>query len=1305
MTLIISNVSNLVLTGPKVGPGEPPQASIWCNYTVQFRISDSHNVTLQGLNIQGCGVPNPRSSNSDYVTTVSTLPSAVLFDNVHLVAVENVQIRHSHSYGMVVNNCFKRVSISCSYFDRNYWRDLVPRFTQIRPGIGGNMLLYSDTISGEHTVIEVVNSIFSHGRNFFERYRYYSKISSWILLGSGGLNIVFSDADRIHHLFNVSVTNCTFVNNTGKYGGNMNVRLDSSSLVQVNLYIQCSSFVNGTAGKSGGGLYLLTSKNEESSSTIVNSTFIQNVAANDGGGGVYIELYVQHTIKVIASQFSDNEAWSGGGLYVDYFRDKTLKREDGSSLYVLLDSTFNGNTAKSKGGHGYINLHSTYMNPNLLTREVITIRISRCLFQSGHAVWGGALGISGRYNSSTIIDSSLFYQNNASYGGAVYVEHYLRSYTVRLKHSKLIANFAHYGAGICANSPNSIEYMFKTPIFYGPAIHLSGTQIEDNVAAVVSVIYFRGILPASYLIIDTSHICNNTVIHLEYSSAAIYLGKMTNSWIINTNFSNNLGSCIWLSHSNITLHGYVEFLNNTANVGAALLLDCPLESLQPSFLVLFPNTTVTIANNTALYYGGGLAANPVCNYNNSCFFQTPSLISTEINLDDNMALVSANSIYGPPVIQCDSQDGNIDGDAKFLTLFRVVGGYSVEQVVLSAINKVCFCWGDAIRELICNTESEISVWVGKEFMISVIATGPLNDTSRRLIRASLIDVGGSKSEFGNKNQEIQELQRSCDQLIYSVFTFEEKAQIELRIDSVPNAPPSFINIVFRKCPFGFQLDNDQEGCVCSNYLISQIQEITCDIINEVIIIPGRVWVGNYSDRLAVHRHCPLDYCSPETHSVDLQRQHLQCAFNRSGVLCGGCQTGLSLSLGTAHCLDNCSNYYLLLVFPFALAGVAITFILLKCNLNVSVGTVNSVIFYVNIIHVNRTIFFPQSKRLFLTKMLAVFVAWLNLDLGIETCFYSGMTAYVNTWLQFVFPVYIWVLVLVMIYTSRYFAIAYKIIGRNAVSVLATLFLLSYAKLFRTVIVAVSSTNLGDETGRSHLLWLMDGNVPYFSASHAVLFFVALLAVLLYILPFTILTLLAPYLQARTNHRMMRWVVRIKPLLDAYQGPYKDKYRHWTGVMLLLRIVLFVVFSANTLGNPNINVFSISVSTVALHLYQIWVGRLYKTRLNQFLEGFYSGNLCLFAIGILFLNASQGSSEALACVMVGSAFLVFCFVVVWHFNHQTRAISRAGERLKQLWTSRRRRQAEDIQEAPDSPPRQPQPTVSVIDMKELREQEN
>ena len=45
------------------------------------------------------------------------------------------------------------------------------------------------------------------------------------------------------------------------------------------------------------------------------------------------------------------------------------------------------------------------------------------------------------------------------------------------------------------------------------------------------------------------------------------------------------------------------------------------------------------------------------------------------------------------------------------------------------------------------------------------------------------------------------------------------------------------------------------------------------------------------------------------------------------------------------------------------------------------------------------------------------IAWLDLDFGIETCFYNGMNTFSKTWLQFVFPVYIMVLVGLVVFAS------------------------------------------------------------------------------------------------------------------------------------------------------------------------------------------------------------------------------------------------------------------------------------------------
>jgi len=65
-------------------------------------------------------------------------------------------------------------------------------------------------------------------------------------------------------------------------------------------------------------------------------------------------------------------------------------------------------------------------------------------------------------------------------------------------------------------------------------------------------------------------------------------------------------------------------------------------------------------------------------------------------------------------------------------------------------------------------------------------------------------------------------------------------------------------------------------------------------------------------------------------------------------------------------------------------------------------------FYGNIVTVNCAIFLSQSivQSSSQTNILRVFIAWLNMDLGIETCFFDGMDAYTKTWLQFIFPLYV-----------------------------------------------------------------------------------------------------------------------------------------------------------------------------------------------------------------------------------------------------------------------------------------------------------
>lgn len=99
-------------------------------------------------------------------------------------------------------------------------------------------------------------------------------------------------------------------------------------------------------------------------------------------------------------------------------------------------------------------------------------------------------------------------------------------------------------------------------------------------------------------------------------------------------------------------------------------------------------------------------------------------------------------------------------------------------------------------------------------------------------------------------------------------------------------------------------------------------------------------------------------------------------------------------LGSSRC-EECSDTYLTLLLPFTAAGIALVLFLSVLRLTVATAMINSVILYANIVQANKELFFTNTRR----NILTVFIAWVNLDLGLETCFHDGMKAYEQTWLQ------------------------------------------------------------------------------------------------------------------------------------------------------------------------------------------------------------------------------------------------------------------------------------------------------------------
>ena len=310
----------------------------------------------------------------------------------------------------------------------------------------------------------------------------------------------------------------------------------------------------------------------------------------------------------------------------------------------------------------------------------------------------------------------------------------------------------------------------------------------------------------------------------------------------------------------------------------------------------------------------------------------------------------------------------------------------------------------------------------------------------------------------------------------------------------------------------------------------------------------------------------------------------------------------------------------------------------------SVGTINGLIFYANVVKIYEHIFFPKGSLPF----LSLFISCLNLDLGIETCFIDGMDSCSKTWLQFIFPTYVWFLLILIVILSRYSSKVVRLVGRQVIPVLANMILLSYNKLIRTVFLVLCYTDVpcSGEKNISFKLWYIDATVPYFRGCHIPLFLFSLTIFILLIIPYTFYLLTIPLFEGPLSKYIccQKLSTYIKPFFDAYGGPYKDKCRFWTGFLLLVRLVLALVVSVDTEATVSLDVLT-SILVVINFMYLPLRG-VYQQLPLACLELFFILNLILMA----YINTQtfdEKKGEALTKVLVSLAFVVFCGILIYH----------------------------------------------------------
>ena len=642
-----------------------------------------------------------------------------------------------------------------------------------------------------------------------------------------------------------------------------------------------------------------------------------------------------------------------------------------------------------------------------------------------------------------------------------------------------------------------------------------------------------------------------------------------------------------------------------------------------------------------------------------CFFQLPGRnLSDDIDVQfvfkNNSADYAGSDLYGGAIDNCKVTSLDSHSSGKLFDMLVHIENNDANSSVSSLPFQVHHCennYPDYSQSTV-----QYEVYPGETFFVSVGASGQRNGTVIGSYIRSYISSGDLQNfQYSQKAKSI------CTSFNYTIFSLHKPngwdPLIYLYVDGLCStfSKKLTLNVTIKQnCPPGFNISKSARACVCEPRLKRYTNN--CTITNGVGKInrdsSQHFWVGydDHSDGLILHPLCPVDYCVSHPVGIHLNDTDIQCAHNRSGLLCGACKEGHSLLLGSSQC-KRCTNSHVGLLVLFALIGIAMVVLMLVCKLTIATGTLSGLVFYVNIVGANRNIFLPVKT----TNVFSIFIAWLNLDFGIESCFYNGMDIYIKTWLQFVFPIYIWVLVGLIILISHCSNRFARWLGSNPVSVLATLIFFSYTKILRTLITVLYVTYLEYPTFNS-MVWLYDANISYLRGKHIPLFLVAVLVFLFLFLPYTFLLLFGQWLQAISHLRLCAWTnnTRLKSFMDPYHAPYKPKHRYWPGLLLVLRFVLLTVFAFEfePQKDTSINLLAILVGVGILHLWAWISGGVYKHWCLDALEGSFALNLIILVGATCYVKLTNGNQLAAGYTSVSIALATFIGILTFQLANVT-----------------------------------------------------
>ena len=428
-----------------------------------------------------------------------------------------------------------------------------------------------------------------------------------------------------------------------------------------------------------------------------------------------------------------------------------------------------------------------------------------------------------------------------------------------------------------------------------------------------------------------------------------------------------------------------------------------------------------------------------------------------------------------------------------------------------------------------------------------------------------------------------------------------------------------IPVFLTACPPGYvtAAKGNTKTCSCSSTLGTQYMYRGIARCSDVALVTTGYWVGYITDNKAPFQanennlytaDCPSGFCQ-QNHSKDVvgdeffplilspSKQKLEehvCVYPRKGILCGECDTGHSVYFhsNTRQCSSNklCSLGVLFYLLSEILPIITLFVIILGFNINLTSGYAYSILFIVQlipamIVTVNGALEFSTKE---IESIHSVIYGTLNLDFfDVDTlsfCLWPGASALDMIAMKYVSVVFALFLTVVFVCFVNYFPRRLRIPApcssssitkmHSVVHGLTAFFVICYFQSSRITFLLLNRetpVGIGGKRYRNLVFW--NGNIEYFSSQHLYYALPALLFLFVITLPLPLILIfdqvfikIETYMSILSKQfsKIQPWTsfrYKLKPVLDLFQGCFKDDCRYYAGLFFIYRVIILILLDA------------------------------------------------------------------------------------------------------------------------------------------------